>query len=206
MIRRVKARKPGNLTGTAASGSDEAAQANTRPERSRDSRILKGVGGLMGIVLAAALGFFTPLVWNHLTGPPSDRTVVQLMDREVVASRSHDAGVVEQIYAADATVTDAGCLTVDASRTWHGVADIQARYVGLPEFVSLGHVNTHVIWEPADRHANRAEATADTNGVIAPNGTSPNGQPINGHELWTFVRSGNGWVIQSFTYNLCFPQ
>lgn len=161
---------------------------------------------MVSIVLAAALGFFTPLVWNHFTGPPPDATVVQLMDREVTASKSHDGGIVAQIYAGDATVTDAGCLTAGVSRTWHGVADIQARYSGLPEFVSLGHVNTHVIWEPADRHADRAEATADTNGVIAPTSASTTGQPINGHELWTFVRSGTGWVIESFTYNLCFPQ
>lgn len=167
------------------------------------SSVLGGIIAGVATIIGTIVGFYLPLVVHKVTDPPPITTVLALMDQEVDAGMRQDLGIVDRIYTSNATVTDAACRTAGASRSWHGRGEIETRYKDLPRFESLHHVDTHVTWAPPDQTASRAEATADTIGVIAPTGTSPMGQAIYGHEVWVFVKSGHAWAIQSFIYNVC---
>ena len=160
---------------------------------------------LLGAIAAAVIGLAVPQLWSLWTGPPPANAVIDVMNQETMAGMTRDPGVIGHIYAPDATVTDAGCQTPGASNTWRGAEEIATRYGGLPAIESLHHVDVSVRWEPANRWASRAEVAADTIGVLAPTGTPPKSQSIAGHERWILFKSGDRWLIQSFTYNLCLP-
>lgn len=155
-------------------------------------------------IVAIALAFGVPAV-KHLHAPPGTGTVLDLMNAEATATAAHDFAAITGIYAHDAVVTDAGCQSPGASQTWKGLARIEARYIALPSFSSLQHVNALVLWEPNDWRASKADVTAETVGVIAPSTSSQKPQFIVGNEQWTFADENGRWVITSFTYNLCLP-
>ncbi len=196
------------MGGEMATAIDSGAADSGTPVGQADSKtrhaiIIGAIIGAAATILGTIVGFAIPSVTTAMTGPPSENTVIALMDQEVDAGRSRSLGIVDRIYDSDATVTDAACRTPGASQSWHGRGEVETRYKGVPAFVSLYHVDVHVTWEPANRDASRAEATADTIGVFAPTSTSPMGQAVYGHELWVLIKSGDQWVIQSFIYNLC---
>lgn len=137
--------------------------------------------------------------------PPGIGTVTALMNEDATAAEHHDVTVVSRIYDPSAVVTDAGCQTPGASRTWTGYAEIKARYGQLPKFLWIQHVYPQVSWDPDDRQATTADVTAETIGVIEPSTNSQKSQSIVGHELWTFARVNGHWLVTSFTYNLCLP-
>lgn len=176
--------------------------------RRRARRALRADCKTLSAILAiggAIIGFVLPLSWHLVIDPPSASAVFGLMNSEVQAAVTRDTGAAGRLYAPDATVTDAGCQTQGATTTWRGPSEISRRYRDLPSFDSLHHVGARVSWDPPNRWASRAEATADTIGVIAGGDTSPRSQSIIGHERWAFVKTNDRWVVQSFTYNLCMP-
>jgi hypothetical protein len=158
---------------------------------------------LFTAAIGGILGFSLPLLYGIIVNPPPASTVADLMNQESLAAKMHNITVVSRIYASDAVVTDAGCQSPGASTVWTGEAQIMSRYNALPAFSSLEHVNVHVNWEPDFSWATKADATAETVGVIVPSGGSQQSQFIVGHEQWTFAHENGHWVITSFTYNLC---
>jgi hypothetical protein len=159
---------------------------------------------MVAAVIGAAVGAILTVVLPFLFGPLPSSTVTDLMNQEAwVAARKLDIAQLNRIYAPDAVVTDAGCQTPGASTVWTGFAQIAARYNALPAFSSIEHVNVHVNWEPPFLWATKADATAETIGVIVSSGGSQQSQFIVGHEQWTFASENGQWVITSFTYNLC---
>lgn len=158
---------------------------------------------IVGAVVGAILAFGLPLLYNQIIGPPNPKVITDIMNQEAMGAEIHDTTVVHRIYAADAVVTDAGCQSPATSTVWTGWAQIQGRYDSLQPFARLEHVNAHVNWEPDFAWASKANATAETIGVIAPSNASQKSQFIVGHEEWTFARLNDQWVITSFTYNLC---
>lgn len=137
----------------------------------------------------------------HPAPPPSDSFIVVLMLAEAGAAQAHDISTVREIYAPSAFVRDAGCRA--PARTWRGLAQIVMRYQNLGVFSSLSHDHIQVRFIPDTARASRAAATAETVGSINPSATNPRGQPLHGHETWTFALENGRWVITSFTFDMC---
>jgi hypothetical protein len=159
----------------------------------------------LSAVAGAVITIGANAVYHHIVDPPGIGTLTSLMDQDVAAAKAHGLAVLGRIYAPDAVVTDAACQTPKSAHTWTGLAEITARYRGLPRFLSLHHTNPRVLWQPDNSRAVTADVTADTSGVIKPSAGSQKRQFIAGHELWTFALSHGTWLITSFTYNLCLP-
>lgn len=158
---------------------------------------------LLTAIIGAVLTFGLPLLYNHFIGPPDPHIVINYMNQEAQGAKMHDPTVVSRIYADDAVVTDAGCQSPATSTVWIGSAQIKGRYSALPSFATLEHVSAQVNWEPNFSWASKANATAETIGVIMPSNASQKPQFIVGHEEWTFASKNGQWRITSFTYNLC---
>lgn len=133
--------------------------------------------------------------------PPSDSFIILLIRAEATAAQAHDISIVREIYASSAFVRDAGCRA--PARTWRGLAQIVMRYQNLGVFSSLRHDHIQVRFIPDTARAPRAAATAETAGSINPSATNPRGQPLRGHETWTFALENGRWLITSFTFDMC---
>jgi hypothetical protein len=157
---------------------------------------------LFATIVAAILGVYIPQYLDARNQHPSDIIVTHLMEQEARASQTHDLGLVRSIYDPHAVVADASCASNHADIK-QGIAEIINRYQNLPTFLSLYHVNVAVSWDPDSSQAIRATASADTIGEILQIDNTR--LFISGHEQWTFARSGDHWLITSFTYNLCLP-
>lgn len=158
------------------------------------------IGAILGAVLGSFLTFITPKIYDRIYGPPDDMIITNIMDQDVLAAKTHDVGAIPQIYAYNAVVVDARCPSPSPSNIWSGLPQITDRYISLPQFISLAHVNVHVTWKPDDSSATNATATSDTSGIALINGSPLS---LNKHELWTFAKIDGQWRITAFTYDLC---
>ena len=84
-----------------------------------------------------------------------------------------------------------GIVTVTASQTRKGFAEICARYRAKPGFLWIQHLHVQVSWDPPmiPRALDQPRET----------------QPVVGYELRTFALMNGHWRVTSFTYNLCRP-
>jgi hypothetical protein len=148
----------------------------------------------------------TPTRPRPETVGPHASVVTVLMAQEATAATAAHAADAIRLYAATAFVRNAGCLTADGSSyTWQGLDQILQRYIQLPQFASLRHVDAQVRFIPDNERATKATATAQTVGFIKPSPSFPEGQSIHGNEAWTFICVNRKWLISSFTYNECVP-
>jgi hypothetical protein len=109
-----------------------------------------------------------------------------------------------RLYApAGAFVMDAACTTHKRPRTWRGLGQILQRYLRLPAFSSLRHVDPQVTFTPGTALAKSATATAQTTGSITRSAKFPKGQILDGTEKWVFTRLNGMWWVKSFTYDGC---
>ena len=115
------------------------------------------------------------------------------MQAESEAIVRQDMTLLAEIWAEDATVTDAKHtpLTPDDDAVWQGKDAILDRYVvlvfpGNPQ--SAGPVDIVITID--GEHA-LARSTTKIGNEVSPGG-----------DLWTFTRCGEHWCIETLTYNL----
>lgn len=165
----------------------------------RDVRI-----ALISAIVGALLTFFIPLGYTSFVSPVSPILATQLMNQEIQAAKTHDTSLVASIYSPDAVVTDEACLSKQSPMTWRGLSEITSRYLTLPQFLTLQHLNVTVTWDTGWwLTTSRGTATAETVGVFEVNGSAQL-QAVTGREAWSFVSTNGQWQISSFTFGLCF--
>jgi len=126
--------------------------------------------------------------------PATDEEAVRrLVEAEGATVVSQDISALMDLWADDATITDARHTPDDAGddAIWRGKDAIRARYVtlvfpGNPQ--AGGAVDVHVTID-GDRAA--ATSTTRIGDELAPGG-----------DRWTFVKRDGRWWIESLTYNL----
>lgn len=80
---------------------------SSAPDRNHEPKRLRLTSALFAAMIGALLTFALPRVWDWFFSPPTGM-VMGLMNREVDAAKSRDLGLVRDIFASDAVVTDAG--------------------------------------------------------------------------------------------------
>jgi hypothetical protein len=138
---------------------------------------------------------------DHQPSPQS--FIVHLIREEAAAAKNHDISLVQKIYAPGAVVKDAGCFRPRGPKTWRGMDLIVTRYQHLGHFPSLSHNRIKIRLIPDTAQATKATATAVTAGFLNPSTRNPRGQPLRGHESWTFALAHGPWQITSFTFDIC---
>lgn len=122
-----------------------------------------------------------------------DEAIRQMLRAESAAVVQQDIDRLAELWAEDATVTDAKHTPSDASddAVWRGIDAILDRYVvvvfpGNPQFAEPNDVQVQISGDQAS-----ATSTTRIGAEISPAG-----------DRWTFVRRDHHWLIQSLTYNL----
>jgi ketosteroid isomerase-like protein len=126
--------------------------------------------------------------------PASDEEAIRrLVEAEGATVVSQDVDALMDLWADDATITDAKHTPDEANddATWRGKDAIRARYVtlvfpGNPQAGGAVDVNLAISGETAT-----ATSTTRIGNELAPGG-----------DRWTFVRRNGRWWIESLTYNL----
>lgn len=136
----------------------------------------------------------TPAVEMRLPTPASDEEAIRLLlQAEGMGIVSQDIDYVMSLWSRDGFVTDANHTPADTSDdlSWKGWYAVRDRYITLvfPGNPSLVQPSDLVITIQGDH----AVVTATTR---IGNEVSPAG------DRWTFVRTPEGWRIESLTYNL----
>lgn len=144
----------------------------------------------------------SPTVTSVGPPPPASVVTVQMM-KEAAAARARKPADVIGLYARNAVIRDAACGIGERPQTWRGLGQILQRYLTLPAFSSLRHVDVHVTFTPDSALATSATATARTAGITAPSARFPHGIKLGGTESWVFINANGIWLIRSFAYDLC---
>lgn len=126
--------------------------------------------------------------------PASDEAAIrQLVQAESEGVVRQDMTLLFEIWAEDAIVTDAKHTpdTSDDDAVWNGIDAILDRYVilvfpGNPQ--SAGPIDVEIT---IDGDQATARSTTKIGDEVSPGG-----------DLWTFIRCGDRWCIDTLTYNL----
>ena len=123
----------------------------------------------------------------------AEDAIRQLLHRESEGVVRQDMDLLAELWAEDATVTDAKHTpgVVDDDAVWRGIDAILDRYVvlvfpGNPQFA-----------EPSD-----IEIIVEGNRATARSTTQIGDEVSLGGDLWSFSRCGERWCIRALTYNL----
>lgn len=160
--------------------------------------------GLLVLIAAASCSHQSPAstLGDKPTAPPrtptpqpatDEEAVRRLIEAEGASVVSQDIDALMDLWAEDATITDAKHTPDDASddATWRGKDAIRARYVTLVfpgNPLAGGAVDVQATIAGA-----RASATSTTRigSELAPGG-----------DRWSFVKRNGRWWIETLTYNL----
>jgi ketosteroid isomerase-like protein len=126
--------------------------------------------------------------------PASDReSILALMDAEARAALHDDAAPLLEIWAQDGTIRDANHTPQDPAddHTWRGRDAILSRYLTIVFPLHLTQLNRADVQLTITGDTATATASTVIEGEVSPEG-----------EVWTFVRTGGRWLIQSITFNL----
>ena len=164
------------------------------------------VTAIISSLISGSVGFLLPtVIVPSIVGRPDDRIVTHLMDLEAETVRDPNINLIYDIYAPGASITDQGCATTrHAQQSWVGLKAIKDRYDGLIKgatFLRLEHLHPLVTWDPPNRYATKATATAQTSGIINRGGGE---EYLSGLEQWEFTNQPDGkWRVSLFVYNVC---
>ncbi len=126
--------------------------------------------------------------------PANDEEAIrQLLRAESNGVVHQDMALLAELWAEDATVTDAKHTSdiADDDAVWHGIDAILDRYVvlvfpGNPQFAEPAGIEIVVEGDRAT-----ARSTTQIGDEVSPGG-----------DLWSFSRCDGRWCIQALTYNL----
>ncbi len=123
----------------------------------------------------------------------AEDAILQLLRRESEGVVRQDMDLLAELWAEDATVTDAKHTpgVVDDDAVWRGIDAILDRYVvlvfpGNPQFAEPSDVDVVIEGDRAT-----ARSTTQIGDEVSPGG-----------DLWSFARCDERWCIQALTYNL----
>lgn len=160
--------------------------------------------GLLVLVAVASCSHQTPVssLGEKPTAAPhtptpqpatDEEAVRRLVEAEGATVVSQDIAALMDLWADDATITDAKHTPDDAAddATWRGKDAIRARYVTL---VFPGN--------PQAGGAVDAQVTIEGDQASATSTTRIGDELAPGGDRWTFARRNGRWWIESLTYNL----
>jgi ketosteroid isomerase-like protein len=157
--------------------------------------ILVAVASCSSRTPASTLGEKPTVIPRTATPQPAtdEEALRRLMEAEGATVVSQDITALMDLWAEDATITDAKHTPDDRGddATWRGKDAIRARYVTVvfPGNPQAGGARDIALSIDGDRAS--ATSTTRIGDELAPGG-----------DRWTFVKRGGRWWIESLTYNL----
>jgi hypothetical protein len=116
-----------------------------------------------------------------------------LIEKEAQAAANRDTTMAVSLFTPNAIIYDASLKS-----TWTGINQIRQRYLDLPQFTGLAHLDINI--ESVSFWDGTASAVSTTVGQIDPNsGAQP--RVLFSTESWQFKKEDGQWKISGFVIN-----